>query len=133
RAVLLGQADLEMVPRLALVQEQRGLLPRAARRQVIGVEEEGARPGGVGRPGDVAAARLELLAERLVRLDLERRLGHQREEARDLRVDLLLQVVIILRQLLAALRLELGAGPHIFEELRQRALEGDLAAYLVEL
>src|SRR4029079_7823796 len=133
RLILLRDADLEMVAGLALVEEQGRLRPRAPRRQVVGVEEERPRPRSVGRARLIASAGLELLAERFVRLDLERSLGNQREEARDLRFDLLLQSVIIGGQPLAALRLELGAGPHIFEELRQRALVADLLLDLLEL
>ena len=65
------------MPRLAFVEEQGRLLPGDARRQVVGVEIEGAGPRAVGRSLLVAAARLELLAERRIGPDHERRLGHQ--------------------------------------------------------
>jgi hypothetical protein len=45
---------------------------------------------------------------------------------RKLGVDRLADVVIALGQRLAGLRLELGVGAQIVEELRQRALEADL-------
>jgi len=69
--------------------------PRAGpRRQIIGVEIENAGARAIGRAAVVAAAGLELLAERLVGPDFERGLGNGREEARDLRVDRLADRVI---------------------------------------
>ena len=115
------------------MEEQGGFLPRAARRQIVGVEIEGAGALGVGGARLIASTGFEFLAERLVRADHQRSLGHQREEARNLRVHLLLQIVEVLRQALAALRLELRAGPHVIEELRQRALEADFLLHLHEL
>src|SRR4051794_21459822 len=98
--------------RLAFVEEQGRFFPGAARRQVVSVEIEGAWTRAVGCAAVVAAAGFELLAVSRIRPDRQRRLRHRREEARDLRVDLLLKRVIILRDLVAALRLEARVGPH---------------------
>src|SRR4029079_3353375 len=54
--ILLRQADLEVVPRLALVEEQRRLLPGEARRQVVSVEVKGAGPRPIRRAAVVASA-----------------------------------------------------------------------------
>src|SRR5439155_21691182 len=121
RRILLRQADLEVVAGLAFVEEQGRHLGRVARRQVISVEIEGAGARTVRRALLVRAASLELLAERLVRPDHQARLGHGREQGWELGLDLLLEVVIALRQRFAALRLEFGTGADVVEELRKRA------------
>ena len=91
------------MPRRAFVQVERGHARRRPRRQVVGVEVEDAGPRAVGRALLIAAAGLELLAERLVRPDLELRLGDASRNSRGiLRVDRLADVVIALGQRLAA-------------------------------
>src|SRR5215218_4084512 len=122
-----------MVPWLSLMEEQSRLTPGAPRRQVVGVEIEGARPRPVRSPAVVAPARLELLAKRGIGPDRQRGLRHRREILRDLRIDRLLDAVIVAIDLLAALRLELRAGAHLLEEGVTVALEADLVAHLVEL
>ena len=92
RVILLRQADLEMVARLALVQEQRRLLPRAARRQIVGVEIEGAGARAVGRALLIAAAGLELLAEGRIGRISSGVLGTSEKKLRNLRLDPLLPI-----------------------------------------
>ena len=119
-----------MVARAAFVEVERLHAPEAARRQVVGVEVEDAGARAVGRALLVGAAGLELLAERLVRPDLERGLGDGRELLADPRVDRLADPVIAFGQRLLARRLELRVGAQMLEELRQRALEADLRALI---
>ncbi len=130
--VFLREADLEMMPRCAFVQVERHIARRQPAGQVIGVEIECPRPRTVRRARIVRTTRFELLAILLVGLDLERGLRDQREIFADLLIDLFADIVIALRQRLAALRLELLVGAHVVEELVERPLEADFLLDLLE-
>ena len=124
--VFLRKADLEMMARRAFVQIQRDIAGRQAARQIIGVEIERARARSIRGAGIVRSARFELFAIFFVWLDLERCLGNEREIFADLRINLLADIVVSLRQRLAAFRLELRVGANVVEKLVERAFETDL-------
>ena len=124
--VLLRQADLEVVPRHAFVEVERGHAGDEAAREVVGVVEEDPRPRAVGRALVVAAARLVALAVSGVGLDQERRARHAGEEARDLRVHSVADLGITGGHRGAAGGMEAGVGADMLEEGVQRSGEAQL-------
>jgi hypothetical protein len=99
---------------------------RGARRQVVGVVIEDARPGAVRRAAIVGAAGVGLLAIGGHGPDLELGFRHGREKLADAQVHPLADRLILLAQPVLGLRLELRRRADVVEELGKAALEADL-------
>ena len=123
--ILVGEADLEMMARRALVEIERLHAVGPPRRQVVGIVIEDAGPRAVRRAVLIGAAGLVALAEGLDLADLEPGARQGREIFADPRVDLAADRIIALAHPVAALRLELAVGAQMLEELGERAVEAD--------
>ena len=123
--IFLRDADLEMMPRRAFMQIQCGHARRGAAWKVIGVEVKCPRARTVRRTLLIAAARFIFFAEFFIGFNLKRCLWQIFELRRNCCVDLSADVVITLRQRIAARHFEFRIRTQMLEKFGQGAFEAN--------